>query len=440
MAAQQQSPLLALPRDTLLLILRRLPFWPLVHLVPRICSKLRAIAPYAVCYLPEDFPPRHVARALAQWPCLTSVSINLRFPQSLLALQDHGRALEELDISALSSDHSKDCLQGSMACLSLMKINGLRSLAIDGFLCRSLAPLISNNAATLTSLTCSATATDDAVEAILALPRLQWLVLEASPATTRLTALAPLLTHLTLGGVTTAGMQFPRLRTLTLTATARDVYALHVVKSAPQLSGIAIHDRFACFEVQDTWPHLITELRSTTAVARIAAHTRLQVLRDSYNTVSHSLVKGTARYQSIFGNPQLASLTQLRALDLSMRLDFDFATEKQFVLNACNLPHLTHITVRLATPDRFAELLQFFLHRFPSLQEVRLDVTSSSANTGGLEEECAEAGRILTAAKSPPLRCVRLNFMHSSAVIVRAPLAALSRQLLWLNLRCTVNT
>lgn len=224
---------------------------------------------------------------------------------------------------------------------------------------------------------------------------------------------------------------------LTLTPTVVNAQAILVASHAPLLASVVVEDRTVCPDVLIRWPHLVTELRTCNAIANIRTFTRLESLVDVWNCISRNSIGTTMRYNSVFCIPQAPTLTQLRSIHLAMSLDFDFATEKRFLLNDWRLPHLTRFAVNLATPERFAELLAFILRKFPSVQDVQLQLASSENNSGGLEEQCEEAALVLTNIKPTALRCVRLHFTDRSAAFVSARLKGLSRQLLWVKLTCT---
>lgn len=437
------ATLLALPSDLLILILRCLPFRPLAHLLPRICSRLRALARLAVHRLPDSFPQLQLPRALATWPRLCSVPIDVRSAPAAAALGAlQTGEITELLIHAVSSPHFDNCIDqsdASVACRPLANVTGITSLTLTGSLCDTLPLVLRNNASTLTSLRCLSTLSDEMIAEIARLAHLRQLCLRDLPVWGKEWApLAPLVTELSVAALT-CDCDFPRLVTLEVEAEAEVSVAARVVERAPALSRLILRNSGRCAELVARWPHLLVELhdwRAPLTADLEKTFARLEELTDERPVPAAD--DSDRDSQSVFCDPRMlaASLPCLRRITTTLKCDNDVATDARLPLLHWLPPRLTRLDLSVTStgPNRWAEVLVVILRRFPWLPEVRLSV-HSDVDKAQDRAECDAVERALLNAQSTSLRLLHLAFCVEVSHTLRAGLARMARQtMIWIDM------
>lgn len=434
--ASPPATLLALPSDVLILILSCLPFRPLAHILPRICTRLRALARLAVHRLPVNFPQLQIPLALTTWPRLRSIHIDVRFAPTVAALSAHqAGVITELSIDAFSFQHLNYCgdpSDASVACRPLANVRGITSLTLAHSLCDTLPLLLRNNAATLTSLRCLRTLSDEMIAEITRLPHLRRLCLKDLPVWDESWApLAPLVTELSVADLT-AECHFPRLLTLDVEYEAEATVAARIVARAPALSRLILRNSRRCAELVARWPHLVVELHDwqellTADLEKTSA--RLEELTDDRRVP-------TPDDPNVFSEPRAlaASFPCLRRIAASVECRGP-ATDEPIPLLHYLPPLLTRLdlTVASSSPNRWVEVLVLILRRFPWLPELRLRV-QGALDFAQDRAECDTVEWALLKAQSRSLRLLRIEFREPASYTLRAGLERMARQMLWIDM------
>ena len=143
-----------LPLDVLSIIFSYISFRPRLLVVAFVCRRWNRCVEESMDALPRYIPASAAARAIARWPQIQSAMITATpsFTQhaSVFSALAQAKSLTSLDIRGFSQ--RRHVCTDSTSCPNLMRVTGLTRLAMQLYDCRGLTGLITQNAASLQSL------------------------------------------------------------------------------------------------------------------------------------------------------------------------------------------------------------------------------------------------------------------------------------------------